>query len=97
MRPGAELQIWRAAEYREHRSKRRWQKRAKSPTSEVVLHPQADAEFLLAQGRARRRAHYAKVPLESVYAVGAMEWRTSHAETEVAGKCRSSAFIARTI
>ena len=63
----------------------------------VVLHPQADAEFLLAQGRARRRAHYAKVPLESVYAVGAMEWRTSHADAEVAGKCCSSAFIARTI
>jgi hypothetical protein len=37
------------------------------------------------------------VPLESVYAVGAMEWRTSHTDAEVAGKCCSSAFIARTI
>lgn len=27
--------------------------------------------------------------------VSAMEWRTSHADAAVAGKCRSSAFIAR--
>jgi outer membrane receptor protein involved in Fe transport len=52
MRHGADLPKWRAAEYWEYRSKRHWQKRAKSPASEkVVLHPQADAEFFLAQQR----------------------------------------------
>jgi acyl-CoA synthetase (AMP-forming)/AMP-acid ligase II len=48
----------------------------------------ADAVAEPTYGSSLRGAHYA---------LGAMERRTSQADAAVAGKCRSSAFIARTI